>query len=497
MGSRILWAITLGFLTGILARSYWPLGHAYALFLILIACMGLGVLYLWDRPHVGHGVVLALVLIAVAGGIERMGASVLSGDPAINAQVGEHVTLKGYVFGEPDAREDTTRAPLEAHMMTVAGTNVSVRARVLVVLPPHARIAYGDAAEVSGILRIPESFETGIDRSFDYPGYLAVRRIAYTLASAHIDKVGENSGNAVYAGVIHFKEAYIGGLHSVLPEPESGLAGGITVGDKRSIGPALSAEFQRASLIHMLVLSGYNITIVLNAAASGLASVPRIAQFGASGSIVIFFVLLSGGASSALRAGAMALVAVYARQSKRAYLPLRAIAFVASAMVMWNPYIIAFDPGFQLSVLATVGLVAFTPIFSTRMQWITERFGLREISASTVATQLTVLPLLLCQNGQLSLVALPANILALAPIPIAMAASAVAALLGAVFGSAATVLALPAYALLAYIIGITHFFASLPFASVSIGAFGAWWLSSSYAILFLVWLYTTEQSGRV
>src|SRR6185503_1276768 len=106
------------------------------------------------------------------------------------------------------------------------------------------------------------------------------------------------------------KNAYLAGMRATLPEPEAGLAGGITVGDKRSIGPELSAAFQRDSLVHMLVLSGYNITVVLNTTQRFLQTTPRLLQFGGTISVVLFFILMSGGAASAVRAGCMALIAV-------------------------------------------------------------------------------------------------------------------------------------------------------------------------------------------
>lgn len=495
MGSKVLWSVTIGFLTGILARSFFPLGDAYAFFITLIACVLLLASRFYDQERFRQGIVIATALIACVGGIIRMNASILPGDSTINAHIGERVTLTGYVFAEPDAREGSTRISVRARALTTGSSATPVHAGILAVVPPHTHVAYGDEVGVSGILRVPEAFDTGLGRSFNYPAYLAVSGITYQLSAAHIDSVGANTGNVWYASVIRFKESFIRGLGSVLPEPESGLAAGITVGDKRSIGQELSADFQRASLIHMLVLSGYNITIVLNWFSSVLSATPRLVQLGVSGAVVIFFMALSGGASSAVRAGLMALIAVYARQHGRTYLALRAIGFVAAVMALWNPYIIAFDPSFQLSTLATIGLVAFTPIFATRMQWLTVRFGLREITASTLATQLTVLPFLLYQSGQLSLVALPANILALAPVPFAMLASAGAAFLGAVFGSAATVLVFPIYAMLAYIIAIAHFFGSLPFAAVSVGAFSVWWLIGAYAALFLIWLYGNNRKS--
>jgi len=494
MGSRILWSATIGFLAGILARSFVPVGHAYAFLLVLLSCATILALYLYNRARLRSGAIIAVVLVACAGGIERMNAGVLADDPALAPYVGTRITLTGYVFAEPDARENGTRVSIKARTLTSGSSTVPVHAGVLAAVPPHAHARYGDEIEVSGILRIPEAFDTGLGRSFDYPAYLAVSGITYQLSSAHIDSVGDNTGNAWYASVIRFKEAFIRGLDSALPEPESGLAAGITVGDKRSIGPELSSDFQRASLIHMLVLSGYNITIVINALGYLVSAMPPIVQFGASGFVALFFMALSGGASSAVRAGLMALIAVYARRHSRIYLPLRAIAVVAAGMALWNPYIVAFDPSFQLSTLATVGLVAFTPVFAARMQWLTEQFGLREIAASTLATQLTVLPFLLYQSGQFSVVALPANILALAPVPFAMLASAGAALGGVVFGNVATLPALPVYIMLAYIIAVAHFFGSLSFAAVSIGAFNVWWLFGSYGVLFGVWRYAHGKS---
>jgi competence protein ComEC len=180
----------------------------------------------------------------------------------------------------------------------------------------------------------------------------------------------------------------------------------------------------------------------------------------------------------------MALIAVFARATHRVYLGERALAATAFVMVMWNPWTLAFDPSFQLSALATLGLILFTPLFAAWFSRVPERFGLREILASTCATQLMVLPLLLYQNGNLSLVALPANLLALAPVPLAMLFSFIAAIGGMLFGTYAALVALPAYALLWYIVTIAQLLANLPFAAVSLGAFSAWWMFAAYALMF-------------
>ena len=164
-------------------------------------------------------------------------------------------------------------------------------------------------------------------------------------------------------------------------------------------------------------------------------------------------------------------------------------------MVLWNPYTLLFDPSFQLSALATLGLIVFTPHVAKVLGFIPARMHLREIAASTLATQLTVLPLLLYQSGTLSLVALPANLLALIAVPPAMALSAFASLAGIIAGTLAPFFAFPAYALLSYIISVAEFFASLPFASITLGAFSAWWLLFAYALIGVLAFMLQRKNG--
>src|SRR3989338_4713157 len=424
----------------------------------------------------------------------RVSSGALYGIPQLTLQLGETVTVEGLVVDEPDIREGSIRLHVR-----VGDTGV------LAVVPPHTDVHYGDIVRVKGTLGLPEKFDTTsasdtasaytVGRQFNYPMYLAKDGILYTLSFAQAEKIGEGKKNYLKAAAIWTKQLYLHGLQAVLPEPASGLAGGITVGDKRGVGKQYSDLFITVGLIHIIVLSGYNITIVMNLIGKLLAGRSRTVQVGASAAIVVFIVLMAGGAPSATRAGAMALLPLIARVTGRMYLALRALGVVAFAMVLWNPLLLAFDPGFQLSVLATLGLVLFSTVFFQWLPWIPQRLALREIAASTLGTQMTVLPLLLYQNGLLSLVALPANLLALVAVPWAMALSVIAAVAGIFFGMPAlsavegwgTLVAFPAYVLLAYIIGVAKFFAALPFAAVSVSAFSAWWIAGAYALIFAGW----------
>ncbi len=488
MVTHIVWAVIVGFLSGVFVSSFFFIGFATLVFLLLLALVTLLISWL-EKSGVRRSIFIVIALCAFALGALRVASVASMGDSVLDERLNTKVVVEGVVVGDLDVRESNIRVHVDVTALLVGSTSVSVRTGILAVVPAHTKIAYGDTVRVEGVLELPESFGTSEGRQFNYPMFLAKDGIGYMLISAEAESLGENHGNILQASAIAVKHTFLAGLQAVLPEPESGLAGGITVGDKRSIGKELSEVFKTASLIHVVVLSGYNITIVINMVRRGLVFLPRVVQYGGIASAVLFVVLMTGGAPSAVRAGAMSMIAVYARATARTFLALRILGVVALGMVAWNPLYLAFDPGFQLSILATLGLILFTEPLSARLVWMPEKFGLREIFSSTVATQITVLPLLLFQNGLFSLVALPANLLALVAVPYAMGASFVAALGGMMFGSYALPLAAPAYALLWYIIAVAQSFAALPFAAVSIPAFSAWWMLGAYILLGVAWLW--------
>lgn len=486
MGARVLWAIVVGFLTGVFMRSFLPLSWPFAALCFLLAAVAVWSAYTQRTRTL---VVCAVVCAAFGTGILRMDTAVLTGDPVLSGRLGAMVEVEGFVIDEPDVRDSNVHLTIDAHTLRVGSTTIPVAARLLAFVSLHTPVAYGDGVRAKGTLRLPEAFESGEGRVFGYPSYLGKDGIAYQLAFAQAQRTGEHRSNPAKRIAFGVKHALLAGLQRALPEPEAGLASGITLGDKRSIGGELSEVFQRASLIHIVVLSGYNITVVINAAVRTLEWLPRTVRFGMSGLVVVFFILMTGGAATAVRAGLMASLAVYARLTGRTFLALRALGVAALIMIMWNPWTLAFDPSFQLSALATLGLITLTPFFERYAMWVPERFALREIVCSTLATQVTVLPLLLYQSGTLSFVALPANTLALVAVPIAMGFSTFAAIMGVWTGPLAPLFGFPAYALLAYIIGVGQFFAALPFSSVIVPAFSAWIVVAVYVALFIGLVY--------
>ena len=497
----MLWAVVIGFLIGIFTRSFLPLGISAIYFSVLLSAVAI-LFAFYDRLKAKHLTVAAIVLVSFGTGVVRMNSAVLVGDPALANRLGENITIEGVISDEPDVRENGVRVSLRTDSL-IEGTNaVAVRAGILVLAPPHTYRSYGERVRVEGVLRLPQSFDTSSGRAFNYPAYLAKDGISYELGFAKIESLAgentrENEGNFLKSSAIGIKQKFLEGLSLALPEPQGGLAGGITVGEKRGLGEEMNEIFRVVGLTHIIVLSGYNITIVINWVGNRLKYAPRAVNFAGAGLIAIFFALMTGGAAASVRAAAMAIIAAFGRMTGRLYIASRALGVVAFGMVLWNPYILAFDPGFQLSVIATLGLIWFTPFVATKLKWITEKYNLREIAATTVAAQIAVLPLIIYQNGQLPIFSLPANLLALIAVPPAMFLSAVAAVAGIISSTIAPIIGFPATILLTYIIEIAKFFSSLPFSSLSIGAFSAWWIFATYvAMIALVVFIKKRQNFR-
>lgn len=469
-----MWALCAGFALGVFVRSLVAVPEWLLLSLGVLALIGLCAAAAYPR-RLRLAIVFAAALIACGAGVLRMQSALLVYDPLLDARIGERVTLEGVVADAPDNRATQVRVPVR-----LASSSV----QAIAVFPAHTELYYGERVRVTGTLVLPSAFDTGAGREFNYAGYLASQGILYQLDRAELESGEGFEGNVFVAGAYRTKGAFVLGLERALPEPHAGLAGGITVGEKRAMGSELAAEFQAVSLTHIVVLSGYNITIVIKWLFSVLGKSPRYVRFGVAGFVALFFAVMTGFASASLRAAVMALIGISGALSGRMYRPERALALVGALMLLWNPYLLVFDPGFQLSFLATAGMIVFSPIFSRWFARVPDAATLREILVTSSSAQIAVLPLILYQSGSLSLASLPANLLALVAVPYAMLFSAIAALGGLLAEPIALFVGLPAHALLSYVIGVAHALASVPFAAVAVPAFSAWLLVPTYAALF-------------
>jgi len=476
-----LYVIVLGLAGGVWLRSLFTLGLPVVMWLLLVA---LAVLLVADRARFSHTYrvrYFALLLTCVALGIARMDAATWSTvSQTLEPQVGQAVTLTGYVAREPDVRERSQhlylKIPNEANGL-------------LVITDRYYTIEYGDVLTVSGQLSKPTAFTTDLGRTFDYAGYLHARGVSYLVRyPSELIVVEQGAGNPILAHLLTFKERFQAALRRVLPSPQVELAEGILLGEKQGLGEQWEELFRRTGVIHIVVLSGFNVMLVVSFMLFTLSYLTGVRGRVIGGLIgIVVFVLLVGFSPSVMRAAIMAGLVLLATLLGRSYAIVRALLVAAGIMIVVNPFILLFDPGFQLSFMATLGLIVVAPYFEERLTLAPTTIGLRSYVVATIATQIAVLPLLLYHIGEVSLVAVVANVLVLPAVAAAMALSFVTGLVALVSVDAALPLALLTDWVLRYMLVVVEWLGSWSLASVPVPYFPAFGLILMYAVMTYWW----------
>lgn len=477
----LLIAIVSGFASGIFFHSLFYFGWEPVVFLIFLALLFVGAAFI--KPRALY-LLCAVFFLFTALGMMRSSATHTPLPETFATQLRHRVSYEGVVVADPDVRDANQR--VEVHV-----SNEYESTNILVVAPRSETVRVGDHVSVSGTLLVPEPFDTESGRVFRYDKYLERSGIRFILNFASIHVTEPAPWYSIPAALARAKHAFQDGLARTVPEPFASLGGGIVIGGKSGLGNELKDTFTRAGLIHIIVLSGHNVMVVAEWIMALLAftKLSRRASLGAGAFAILIFVGIAGASATAIRAMCMALIALYARATGRTYAAGRALFFVAFLMLLWNPLYLIFDPGFGLSMAATAGLIWLAPLLETKLSFLKNTFW-KDAVATTLAAQIFVLPLLLYNTGNLSIVSIPANLLAVPVVAVAMGFSAFAGFAGMLFGTFAPLigimLSLPAYIANAYLIYIAQKAAELPFAAFMLPPFPFWLVLVSYAALIYI-----------
>jgi competence protein ComEC len=480
MSTETFFTIGIGIVSGIAFRSFFDTDIAELLFLVFLVCT----LFIAQRIMRAHGVVTSCLLlstlfcVAFLLGVWRMDMQ-HTGTSPYAAYVGETVAFSGSVVEDPEVRETYIQLILKGdgrERILVRGDTATIR---------RLDIAYGDQVTATGMLERPEPFLNETGRVFPYDMFLRSKHIEYIIPYADI-ALDTKSGVTVRGTLFQVKHAFMRSIETVLPEPHAGLGEGILLGVKRALGTEMESVFQTAGITHIVVLSGYNMLIVAESVMWLLAFffLPRTRMLAAI-SIVILFALLVGLGASVVRASLMTMLLILAQGIGRSYGVLRALMLAGVLMLLHNPYLLIYDPGFQLSFLATLGLVLVFPRLLVYMHHLPSWYGLKHIFAATLGTQIFVLPFLLYQMGTFSVVSIVVNVLVLPLVPFAMLATFLGGIAGFIHAYLGMIIAFPAYIALEYIIRIATMFASLPFASIPLPTFPFWIVVFLYGCIAL------------
>lgn len=330
------------------------------------------------------------------------------------------IQMEGWVVVPPDPRPPEVRDSPDSERVRLVAEVTRLRlgdrwhravGRARLTLSAPSTPAYGDEVRGSFRLRHPRRFDT--PGAFDYPTYLAAQGIFLEgFTQEPVEIVAADRGSRLLAAVFRLRGYLLQRLDATLPPGQAGLLKAAILGDRSGLTPEMGQAFLDSGTYHILAISGLNVSL-LAGTLFGLFRLLRVSgrvAAAAAALLVTGYALLAGAGSSVVRAAVMADVYLLAVVLDRRTELLNTLALAALGLLCWNPWAL-FEVGFQLTFLATLGIVLVVPPVEPHLRRVP--LLVRWVPASLVmtlaATALTA-PVLVTSFNRLSPVGLLANI---------------------------------------------------------------------------------------
>ena len=480
--SKIFLFSCLVFIFGIALASFLPtkiLNFNIELFAVGIFFLILTILF-WQKEETGFKPVflLFLFLAILFFSVWRYGASLPEKTPdKIWYYNNQNVTARGYIADEPDIRESSQK--LEIAVSAVKEfPNRQISGKILITTNLYPEYKYGDELEFSCDLKQPEEY-----KGFAYDRYLARYNIYSVCYYPKINLtqpspsqgegiISATIGNWFYKKIFELKEKLSSLIDLGMSEPESSLARPIVFGGQQGVEENTKQDFQRLGLTHIMAVSGFNVSILAAIVMTVLLAIRlnRQRAFYVAIIFLVAYIILVGLPASAMRAGFMGFLVLWALKLGRFNKITNSLVLTAAIMLLINPKLLRDDVGFQLSFLAIAGLIYVYPIFEAF--WIKIKLprlkGVSDALLITLAAQVFTLPVLAYNFSQVSLIAPLANLAVLWVLPILTILILIALPLSWIMPGLSFIFFLPSLILTKYILVAVEYLAKIPYGYMEI-----------------------------
>lgn len=448
--SNIFLITTLLFLGGVLVGSSFS-----TVLLIGISIAIIEIIFLFRRKTWWAGIVFVIAFSIGILMIRNAETNRAALDPLDNADFA--ATFRGYIESDPyniNARQyfnfKTKEIIIDGDVLLKISDTIRITTEI------HPDYEYGDTLEITGKLDGRRLYKPEISEiDYEAPFF-----------------------SFLYRKIFDIKGAFLKSINGSILEPNASFINGILLGERSAIPQGLKNAFQRTGMVHILAISGYNVTIVVSLIyALLLLFLRRSRAFWFAVLGIFVFTILTGASASVVRAAIMGCLVLLAHKEGRMYSSSRALAATAAIMVVLDPLVIQEDIGFLLSFAATLGMLYLVPILSRYVRKIPEFYGAKEAAITTTSAQIMVLPLLLFFFGSVSPLSIIVNILVLPLIPFAMLTGFIAGLVGLVNIQLGAIVGYIPWLVTTIQIGIIEFF----------GRFKLWDFSFNLALLIFAY----------
>lgn len=469
--SRISYGFLLSFLGGLLALRWWQPPYPIPVWIFLCGAVVLltamsFVLQKRTTLRLSAAVACGMLLACVSAQRTMHVSTPLDIE---SSAIGERATIYGWVTSPPDVRPTVTKLTISVVRIADSNGERPAKGKVLVndydAWPP---VRYGDPVTAEGVLQLPEAIN-----GFDYPHYLELSGARAIITRAKIEKASglPQPPSARTWAVLGWLSALRTGVEDqigmILPEPHASLLAGLLTGTRRGLSEELSDNFRRAGLMHIVAVSGYNVTIVLSLINSVLFWISVRRRFVPLAIMATLFALFTGAGAPVVRATIMGILGLLAISTERVASVRLLILWTALLMLMWNPLLLWYDTSFQLSFLAVIGLSELSSALQPYLKRAPQAFAIRESLTATLAAQIATIPFSILLFRQFSLIAPLTNIIAAPLIPLAMLLGFAATMFSFIWLPLGMIAGAYAWWILQLILWIAELGSGMPLASIA------------------------------
>lgn len=464
---HISWLVAtfcLGLVIGVVAIYNLPNGKFSSITWLMIGLVIFGVTIIkrWR---------LMIILAIISGGMIGLWRGDISraGMEKYQQLIGRNLIIQGNVSEDPDV-DKKAQTVLRLNDVKLLNSNEAIS------LPGQIWVttASTDAVKRSDIVTVQGKVSQG------FGAFQA------SLYRAKIIKVERPVPGDVAVGV---RDWFAGKVRQHIPEPESALGLGFLLGLRRSLPQDLSDSLKIAGLTHVIVASGYNLTILVRLSRRLFAKSSKYLSLISSIMMTMIFMSLTGLSPSMLRAGLVTILSLITWYYGRKIHPFVLLPLAAAITLIINPQFGWNDLGWQLSFLSFIGVIVLAPLLQKFFFGNKPPGTLRQIVGETLSAQIMTLPVLIAAFGAVSNVALIANVMILPFVPLAMLLVFVSGVLSTIPLIGGLIAILATY-LLKYMTITAGWLANLSWAQTEI-SFGIWQIVLAYLVITIaIWLMT-------
>lgn len=493
--------LALSWLSGILISKSAGIHWGYWLILFFLSLVCAGIL----RRNTGWRLIFACAAM-LSGGAAAYNSRVPVIDESVVAfyNDGDFVTISGWIVDAPDSRENHVNLRIKAQSLQIENSaERPVDGLLLVQTSLATEYHYGDTVTLKGKLYTPPEFDT-----FSYRDYLSRQGIYSLMPYAQVALSGSGKGSRLRAALFNIRERANRSIIRMLPDPQASLLAGILLGIETGISADIREDFNAVSATHVIAISGSNLVILAGLVQEITKRFVRKRWWITAitiGSILLYTAFV-GADAAVLRAAIMTSLALFATQVGRQTYGLASLSFAAIVMTIINPMLV-WDIGFQLSFLATLGLIFYVDPLKTAFKKALTAFSSEEKANQIVgvlsdgvvvslAAQITTTPIMAYTFERASPLALPVNLLIVPAQPPIMIFGGLSVLASFVFVPLGQILAWIAWLFLSWTTLVVRFFASLPLASVSVQNISPIVIWGIYLVLFGSTLFAIQSEGK-